>query len=171
MSFGNRYERWGLQQFWRSFVESGIRRVPGSWGSAMGPKVRSLGRGRDGSSSDDLCVPRQGARGKYRCRRGAAGVDFTNFCPIHQQLMSNFPCAVRFSSFPRHRSTASGDILAAIPPDDAPATDGLLERIPQGGRLAVLVGWRRSSGPTLPYDTSPTARALSKARLRVPSDS
>jgi hypothetical protein len=52
-----------------------------------------------------------------------AFVDFTNFCPIRQQLMSNFLCAMRFSPLPGHRSTASADILAAIPTDAAPTTD------------------------------------------------
>jgi hypothetical protein len=70
--------------------------------------------------------------------RAVLGVDFSNFCPILQQFLSNSPCAVRFSSLPRHRSTESGDILAAIPPDVAPATGGLREPNPQGGRLADL---------------------------------
>lgn len=78
--------------------------------------------------------------GSFEEESCAHGVDFTNFCPIRQQLMSNFLCAVRFSSFPGHRSTARGDILAAIPPDAAPTTGGLPERIPPGRQLADLVG-------------------------------
>jgi hypothetical protein len=90
----------------------------------------------------------------------AASVDFTNFL-----------CAARFSPLPGDRSTASADILAATRTDAAQATHGSPKERPPVGRLADLVAWRRSRGPTLPYDTSPTERALSKARLRVPSDS
>jgi len=65
-------------------------------------------------------------------------VDFSIFCPICQQLMSNFSCAVRFSPFPVHRSTASGDILAAIGPAVAPTIDGWAELRPQVGGLPIL---------------------------------
>ena len=85
--------------------------------------------------------------------------------------MSNFLCAMRFSPLPGHRSTASADILAAIPPDAAPTTDDSPEQRLQEGRIVDLAGLVRMNGPMRPYDTSPTARARSKARLRVPSDS
>jgi hypothetical protein len=75
-------------------------------------------------------------RALRRCRSFAASVDFSKLCPIRQQLMSNLSCAVQFSSDPKHRSTASGDILVAIPPDAALATDGLPEQRLQAGRIA-----------------------------------
>ena len=37
---------------------------------------------------------------KFTLQVQLAAVDFTNFCPIRQQLMSNFMRAVRFSPLP-----------------------------------------------------------------------
>lgn len=118
------------------------------------------------------------AQGPTRVARGLAfvkymndAVDFRSRCPFRPQLMSNSSCALRFTPFPGGRSIESADILAANWPDAAPTTDGSPERIPQTGPLVDLVGWRRMSGPMLPYDTSPTRRARSKARRRALSDS
>ena len=56
-------------------------------------------------------------------------------------------------------------------PDAAPTTDGSPEQRLQARRIADLAGLFRMSGPMRPCDTSPTVRALSKARPRVPSGS
>lgn len=100
-----------------------------------------LFRDRSVASSSRRCL---------RCRRfrldcrdwklSRTVVDFTNFCPIRQQLMSNFLCAMRFSPLPGHRSTASADILAAIPPDAAPTTEDSSEQRLQEGRIVDLAG-------------------------------
>lgn len=52
---------------------------------------------------------------------------------VHTEVMSG-------SRSDRHRSTASADILAAIPPDAAPTTDDSPEQRLQEGRIVDLAG-------------------------------
>jgi hypothetical protein len=63
------------------------------------------------------------------------GVDFSGFCPIRQQLMSNLPCALRFTSILVPRYTVRGGMRAAMTPVAAPATDELPGRIERARRL------------------------------------
>jgi hypothetical protein len=98
-------------------------------------------------------------------------VDFSIPCPIRQQLMSNFPCAVRFTLFPKRGSIGSADILMANSPGVGPTIDDSPERISGGKRLADLEGYSLRNGPMTPYDTSSKERGQSRARLRVPSGS
>lgn len=58
-------------------------------------------------------------------------VDFTKFCPIRQQLMSNCLCAVRFRPYSGHRSNMNDDSPAANALGAVPTTDGLPGRLEQ----------------------------------------
>src|ERR1700679_3627080 len=62
-------------------------------------------------------------------------VDFSSLCPIRQQLMSNWPCAPRFTSILVRRSTVRGGMRAAMTPVAAPATDEPPGRIERARRL------------------------------------
>ncbi len=58
-------------------------------------------------------------------------VDFTKFCPIRQQLMSNCLCAVRFRPYSGHRSNMNDDSPAANALGAVLTTDGLPGRLEQ----------------------------------------
>ena len=58
-------------------------------------------------------------------------VDFTKFCPMRQQLMSNCLCAVRFRPYSGHRSNLNDDSPAANALGAVPTTDGLPGRLEQ----------------------------------------
>jgi len=65
-------------------------------------------------------------------------VDFNSPCPIRQQLMSNSPCAPRFTSILERRSTVLGGTRAAKIPVVASASHEPLGRIEIAMRLGAL---------------------------------
>ena len=65
-------------------------------------------------------------------------VDFSSPCPIRQQLMSNSPCAPRFTSILERRSTVLGGTRAAKIPVVASASHEPLGRIEIAMRLGAL---------------------------------
>jgi citrate lyase beta subunit len=104
------------------------------------PRVAAMSWGAEDLATALGARDNRGADGRYEftyelarslCLIGAAAVDFINFCPIRQQLMSNFVCAVRFRPYSGHRSIVRGDIRTAIALDAAPTSVGLARRLKQ----------------------------------------
>src|SRR5450631_2132700 len=100
----------------------------------------------------------------------APGVDFRSRCPFHPQLMSNLPCAPRFTSVVGPRSTAFGGMTSARILAVLPATDERRERSEISTRLGDPDSRVRTDGRMQLSGTSPSRRARPIERLRVPSE-
>jgi hypothetical protein len=97
-------------------------------------------------------------------------VDFRSRCPFHPQLMSNLPCALRFTSVVGPRSTVFGGMTSARILAVLPASDERRERSEISTRLGDPDSRVRTDGRMQPSGTSPSRRARPIERLRVPSE-
>ncbi len=84
-----------------------------------------------GSDLDPMCPVNDPVHDRVRDPAAAEVVDFTKFCPIRQQLMSNCLCAVRFRPYSGHRSNMNDDSPAANALGAVLTTDGLPGRLEQ----------------------------------------
>jgi hypothetical protein len=84
-----------------------------------------------------------------------AAVDFSNLCPILQQLMSNWSIARGFRPISATQSTARADTRAATMLAVARATDDPLERRRRVKRFGDLASIYPLDGRSPQYGTSP----------------